>query len=169
MLELRQVVAVLAKHLVDHGADLGQREHGRGQRVVGDGLEHQARVAGQRRLDRHLLDHHAEVVERHALRRQRADMDRAEAVAVDVDRHLDAGALGQVGDQAGVGHVAVEPEDLAAVQRVDDGGGVLVPALKLDRRIVGEPLPRFVAPIGLPSQVLVEDVGIRAGVPAGAG
>ena len=45
MLELRQVIAVLLQHFVDHGLDLGQREHGSGERIVGDGLEDEARVA----------------------------------------------------------------------------------------------------------------------------
>ena len=36
--------------------DLGQREHSGRQRVVGDGVEDQRRVAGSAALDGHLLD-----------------------------------------------------------------------------------------------------------------
>ncbi len=50
-LELRQVLAVLLEHFVDHLLDLGQREHGGAQRVVGHGLEDQLRVAGNGGLD----------------------------------------------------------------------------------------------------------------------
>jgi hypothetical protein len=55
MLELRQVVPVLIQHLVGHLFDLGKGEHGGAERVVGDGLEDQARVAGQRGLDGNTL------------------------------------------------------------------------------------------------------------------
>jgi hypothetical protein len=40
-------VAVLHQHLVDYRFDRGQRKHGGGQWIVGDGLENQARVASQ--------------------------------------------------------------------------------------------------------------------------
>ena len=51
-----QIGLILLKHLVDHLLDLGQREHGGGQRVVGNGLVDQAWVAGQAAFDRHLFD-----------------------------------------------------------------------------------------------------------------
>ena len=55
MLELWQIIAVLLQHLVDHFLDLGQREHGGSQRIEGNGLEDQARVAGQRCFDGNTL------------------------------------------------------------------------------------------------------------------
>src|SRR5207302_598841 len=45
ILELRQIFAVLLKHLVHHLAYLRQRTHGSGQRIVGNGLVHQTWIA----------------------------------------------------------------------------------------------------------------------------
>ena len=64
MLELRQVILVLRQHLVDHLLDFGQREHRRRQRIVGDGVEDQARVAGEGGFDRHLFGGDDDLVER---------------------------------------------------------------------------------------------------------
>lgn len=47
---------ILAKHLVYHLFDLGQREHSGSKRVVGDGLIDQAWVTDDRGLDGHLFD-----------------------------------------------------------------------------------------------------------------
>ncbi len=129
MLKLRQVLPVLRQHLVDHRLDLRQREHGGGERVAGDGVEDEARVAGERGFDGHLLGGDDDLVERGDLARQRADVDGVQAALVYVDGDFDARAVRQVGDEAGVGDVAVEREGLAAHQRVDDVRGVLVAAL----------------------------------------
>ena len=81
---------------------------GGGQWIVAAGVVDQARVAGQGGFDGHFFDHDAEVVEGGQLGRQRADVHRMETGLVDKHRHLDANVVGQVGDQLGVGHVAVE-------------------------------------------------------------
>jgi hypothetical protein len=47
-LELRQIRLVHGEKLVGHPADLGQGEHGGGQRVVADGAVDRDGIAGQR-------------------------------------------------------------------------------------------------------------------------
>ncbi len=81
------------------------------------------------------------MVERDALRRQLADVHRVEAGFVDEHRHFDAGAIGQVGDQLGVGYVAVERESLAALQGIDDIGCIFMLALQLDGRFRWRAIP----------------------------
>ncbi len=146
MLELRQIWLVEREHLVHHLLDFAHREHRRGQRVGQDGLVHQPRVAGQCAFDGHLLDAGAQVGEQGALRRQRADMHRLQPLLADPDGNLDARILRQVGHKPGIRHVAVELERVAALQRVDDVGRVLVAALQRDRLIGREPLLRLVFP-----------------------
>ena len=72
-----------------------------------------------------LADVRERAVERRALRRDVADVRRLDAGAVDQARHLDADVRGQVRDQAGVAHVAVDHARLARLDRVDDQRGVL--------------------------------------------
>ncbi len=82
--------------------------------------------------DRHLFDPARELGQQGAFGRQRTDVQGVEACPVHQHRHFHACAFRQVGDQLGVGHVAIKLERLAALQRIDDVGGVLVPALQSD-------------------------------------
>ena len=127
-LELRQVVLVLGKEFVGHLADLCQRKDCRGQGIVTDGVVDHGRVAGQGGGDRHLLDTARELGQQGALRRQRTDMDGMEAGLIHIDRQLHAGAFGQVGDELRVGDVAVELEGFAALEGIDDIGGIFQPS-----------------------------------------
>ena len=103
---------MLGEEFVGHLADFLQGKDRRGQRVVADGVVDHGRVAGQGGGDRHLLDAARELGQQGAFRGQRADVDGMEARLVDVDRHLHAGTLRQVGDELRVGDVAVELERL---------------------------------------------------------
>ena len=115
----------------------------RRQRVVGDSLEYETGIARQSGLDSHLLDHHTYVVQCDTLRRQGADMYGVEPLLIYEDWHLDTGVLGQVGDQPGVGYIAIEAIDLTALEGIDDVGCVLVASFKADGRVFGEPLLRL--------------------------
>ncbi len=90
------------------------------------GVVHVLPVAGQRGLDRQRLDVDVGLHQGSQLWRQGPDRGRLDPVGIDQARHLDTGALGQVVDQAVVGHVAVHHAGLAGLHRVDDASPVLV-------------------------------------------
>ena len=119
------------KQFVGHLADLREGQHRGRQRVVADGPIDHGGIALDGGGDGHLLDAAGQACEQGALRRQGADMHGMEAGPIDENRHFHAGALRQVGDQAGVAHIAVELERLAALEGIDDVGGILVAALEI--------------------------------------
>ena len=100
MRKLRQVLLVLLKHLVDHLMDFVHRADGGSQWVMKYGLEHQTRVAGER----------------------------TKTFAAGPNRHFHAGILWQIGNEIGIGYVAVELKGIAAEQGVDDIGRKFVTA-----------------------------------------
>ena len=132
MLELRQIILMLCEEFVGHlsvslPAIIPAAVNGSWQMarytIVGS--------PAMRGGDGHLFDPAGKLREQRTLGWQCADMDRVETGLVHHDRHLDACALGQVGDQLCVGHIAVELEHVAALQGVDDVGGVFMPALQV--------------------------------------
>jgi hypothetical protein len=95
-------------------------------------------------------------------------MDGVEPALVHEDGYFRAAAFGQVGDQLGVGDVAVEEEGFAALEGIDDVGDELRLALQADGLVTGQPLLDVIAPGLLGHQVFLQDVGILTRVPAGA-
>ena len=101
-------VAVRVEQRVDEGVDLVEVELGRGVRIEHRGVVHVLAPAGERGLHRELLHVDVRADQRGELRRQRADVRRLHAVAVDEARHFHRAARGQVVDQPVVRHVAVD-------------------------------------------------------------
>ena len=166
--ELGQPILVGFEHFVDHGADLTQGADGRGQRIVADCLIDHFLVAGEAAFDGQLFDLSRGAAEQRQLRGHLAGVDGLEAAGAGQNRNFDAAAFGQIIDQAEVADVAVELVQLAIAEYgIEDGSSVFVAALKVEGFF--EPLDDFVLPGVLALAVLVEDVSILAGIPAGAG
>ncbi len=129
---------------------------------------HHLGVPGERGLDRHLLDRDRVPHQGRALWRETAHVHGLEALAAGDHGDLDAGVALEVLDEAGVRHVPVELEELAAHPRVDDRRRVLVSAREVQGLRVLE-LPRDVLlPSLLAPEVALQNVALVAGVPAGA-
>src|SRR5688572_23187521 len=124
---------MLGKELVCHLADLSQGQHRRGQWVMGDRAIDRYRIACQRTFDRKLLNAAGEPRQQSTLRRERAYMDGMKPTSIHQDGHLHTGAFGQVCNEMRVPNVSIEFEHIAASERVDDVGGVLMLTLQILR------------------------------------
>jgi len=167
--ELRQEILVPGEEFVGHLLDLSQREHGGCQWVVADGAVDHGRIASDGSGDGHLFDAARELGQQGTLGRQRTDVDRMEASLVHINRDLDTGAFGQVCYESCIWNIAVEFEGLTAFKGIDDIGGVLLAALDVRQGQRGrQAFPDDVLPGLLGVLVFLQDVGVFAGVPAGA-
>ena len=84
--------------------------------------------------DRHLFDAAGELGEQGTFGGQRADMNGMETSPVHQNGDFDARAFGQVGDEMRVADIAIELEHLAALEGIDDVGGIFMSALQVFRR-----------------------------------
>ena len=91
---------------------------------MADGPVNHERVTGNGGGDGHLFDAAGKSGQQGTLGRQGADVQGMEPGLVHVNRDFDTGAFRQVGDDLGVGNIAIELKRFTAFQGVDDIRGI---------------------------------------------
>src|SRR5262245_50577786 len=117
---LGEAIAMGRCELVAHFPDRRGRETRRSVGVKHHSLLDVLRTAFESGPDRELGYVQVGAVERSQLGRERADVNRLQAAAVDEARNLDARIGGKVVDQAGVADVPVDHAGASGLARVDD-------------------------------------------------
>jgi len=125
-LKLQQVILVPLQQIINQISILPQREYRSSQRIVKNSTVNQGGIANQGGLNCQFLNAARKLGQQGSFRRQCIDMAGIETGFIDQHRNFDTGDFGQIGDNIGIKHIAVELEHFVTLEGIDNISSVLI-------------------------------------------